>query len=438
MKILVVGCGAREHALVWKLAQHVDVELYNYGSTTNPGIKQLVKEIGLGKATDITAIVSWAKQRVIDIAWIGPEDPLAVGIADVLQAEGIFCIGPTQVLAQLESSKGFARALLDEYHINASPLFKTFFSVAGIEEYINNILNGQCVVKPDGLTGGKGVKIMGEQLQTVNDAVEYCKELFSKGDKQVVLEEKLIGQEFSLMSLSDGTHVIHLPVVQDHKRLGVDDTGPNTGGMGSYSMSNHRLPFITEQDVQQAKTINEQTLQAIQDKYKQAYKGVLYGGFMAVKNGVKLIEYNVRFGDPEIMNLMMILNTDLVKITEAIMNGTLNKINVSFQAKASVCKYLVPQGYPEKPCKDQLINVTEVDTDKVQVFYGSVDKTAQGLIEKGSRTVALVGAADNLVTAEQMVEQEIKKITGPLIHRSDIGTAKLINQRVNMMQRLRN
>ncbi len=436
MKLLVVGSGAREHALLWKLAQHVGVALYNYGPTLNPGIQNLTKEIGRGSVTDVTVVTAWAKQRGINIAWIGPEDPLAAGIVDALEAVGIRCIGPTQALAQLESSKGFTRQLVTKYHIDASPKYQVFTSLAGIAEFSAS-LRDNIVVKPDGLTGGKGVRVMGEHFQDRAGVLEYCEKLFTIGAKQIVIEEKLVGQEFSLMSFSDGKTLKHMPAVQDHKRAYEGDSGPNTGGMGSYSDTNHSLPFLTTADITAAEKINEQVVQALQQELDQEYKGIVYGGFIAVKNGVKLIEYNVRFGDPEVMNLITLLQTDLVTITQAILHQTLDQLDIHFTQQASVCKYVVPEGYPIKPVKDQLINVSAVDQTNVQLFYASVDQTVQGLLEKGSRTIAVVGKGNTLAEAEQNVEREIQKITGPVFHRSDIGTASLLRQRVDMMKKIR-
>lgn len=436
MKILVVGSGAREHTLLWKLVQHAGLDLYNYGPTLNPGIQPLVKEIGRGSVTDVAAVTTWAKARNIEVAWIGPEDPLAAGIVDALQAAGIEAIGPTQALAQLESSKGFTRELLTKHNIAGSPKYQVFTNLAGIAEF-SAALHDQVVVKPDGLTGGKGVRVMGEHFQDQASALSYCQELFTAGAKQVVLEEKLVGQEFSLMSFSDGKTLKHMPVVQDHKRAYDNDAGPNTGGMGSYSDANHILPFLTQADVTAAQNMNEQVVQALQKEIGQEYKGIVYGGFIAVQDGVRLIEYNARFGDPEVMNVMALLQTDLFTITQAILNQTLDQLNIQFAQQASVCKYMVPEGYPAQPVKDQSIDVSAVDVTKVQLFYASVDQTPQGLIEKGSRTIALVGVGQTLAEAEQLAEAEIAKIKGPLFHRQDIGTASLLRQRVEYMRQLR-
>lgn len=437
MNILVIGSGAREHAIIWKLAQSVGVTLYNYGPTINPGISQYTAEVALGSVTDISSVVSWAQQWSIEMVWVGPEAPLESGIVNALEGVGIDCIGPTSLLAQLESSKTFTRDLLAKYDINASPHYQAFTNMDGIDDFILS-LDGQVVVKPDGLTGGKGVRVMGDHFKTTDEVMKYCQELFQAGDKQVLLEEKLIGQEFSLMSFADGKHLAHMPAVQDHKRAYDNDEGPNTGGMGSYSDANHMLPFITEDDIQRAQEINDATLQAMGKEFEQEYKGIMYGGFIAVKDGVRLIEYNARFGDPEAMNLLSLLETDFLEISKAMINRSLDQLDVQFAPKASVCKYVVPEGYPDEPVVDQPIDVSAVDTNKVTLFYGSVDQTDTGLIEKGSRTVGVTAVADTITEAEEIAEAEIQKITGPLFHRQDIGTAELIQKRTDMMNSIRN
>lgn len=436
MNIAVIGTGAREHALTWKLAQAGSATLFNYGPTRNPGMLQLCAEIGQGDVTDVTAVLDWCKDRQIDIVWIGPEAPLAAGLVNALEAFGIACIGPTQQMARLESSKSFTRELLEKYDIHASPIFRVFTSMEGIDDYMWS-LHDDVVIKPDGLTGGKGVRVMGAQLKTRDDAKQYCEELFADGAKRIVIEEKLVGQEFSLMSFSDGCHLVHMPAVQDHKRAFVGDTGPNTGGMGSYSDTNHSLPFLNDHDIAFAREINERTMQAIQEECGEEYKGVIYGGFMAVRSGVRLIEYNARFGDPEVMNLLSLLDTSLVEVTQAIANRTLDRLNVQFAQRASVCKYVVPNGYPDAPTKGELIDLAQVDTSRVQLFYGSVDQTDAGLRLAGSRAIGVVATGSTIADAEQVVEQEIQKITGAVFHREDIGTAALIASRVQMLRNVR-
>ena len=204
------------------------------------------------------------------------------------------------------------------------------------------------------------MRVAGDHLHSQDDALSYCQELVSRGD-EFVIEEKLIGQEFSLMSFCDGNTLKHMPAVQDHKRAYEGDTGPNTGGMGTYSDTNHSLPFLNDNDIAKAHAINTSTVRALKDKFGVGYKGVLYGGFITTAKGVKLIEYNARFGDPEAMNVLPLLDSDFVEICNGIANGTLENVDVKFQHKATVCKYAVPEGYPDNPTKGGPIAVSGIE-----------------------------------------------------------------------------
>jgi fusion protein PurCD len=259
--------------------------------------------------------------------------------------------------------------------------------------------------------------------------------LTDKGD-EFVIEEKFIGEEFSLMSFCDGDTLKHMPAVQDHKRAYEGDTGPNTGGMGTYSDANHSLPFLTKNDIVEAHQINTQTAKAVKDKFGEGYQGILYGGFMATESGVKLIEYNARFGDPEAMNVLSLLDSDFIEICNGITDGTLENLDVKFQNKATVCKYAVPEGYPNSPVKNELINISKIENPD-GLFYASVDIQNGKLVEAGSRTVAVVGVADSISNAENIAEKEVSAIDGPLFHRSDIGTDMVIQKRINHMRSLR-
>lgn len=425
--VLVVGSGAREHAIARAIKRSAHAPtLFCFGSSINPGITALCEDYATGPLIDTTAVVAWAKNHGVDWAIIGPENPLEAGIVDALEATGISCIGPKKLLAQIESSKSFTRQLLVDYHIPASPTFQHFNTLVGVHEFMES-LNGNYVVKADGLMGGKGVKVSGDHLHSIHDGIAWCEELIRE-NKTFLIEEKLIGQEFSLMSFSDGTNLAHMPVVQDHKRAFTGDTGPNTGGMGSYSDATHLLPFLTEEDVLRAQAINQATIDALRHKYSDSYRGVLYGGFIATKQDVKLIEYNARFGDPESMNVLAILESDFVELCEAMIAGNLTADHARFAKKATVCKYAVPAGYPDAPIKNEKIDVAAVQNQE-QLYYAAVDAREDGLYETGSRTVAVVGIADTITEAEKIAEAEIQRVKGPLFHREDIGTEKLIKKR---------
>ena len=343
-------------------------------------------------------------------------------------------VGPKKDLAQLETSKAFTRDLLKEYNIPGGPKYKTFDSMNGVVEFLNE-LDENYVVKYDGLAGGKGVKVSGDHLHTHNEAIAYCNELVDGGG-EFVIEEKFVGEEFSLMSFCDGNNLKHMPVVQDHKRAYEGDKGPNTGGMGTYSDANHGLPFLTDDDIAQAHAINISTAKALKDKFGERYTGILYGGFMATVNGVKLIEYNARFGDPEAMNVLSLLETDFIDICVGIVEGTLDQVDVRFANKATVCKYAVPEGYPDSPVKGEPIDVSGISNPD-GLFYASVDIQNGQLVEAGSRTLAVVGIACSISEAEAAAEKEVSSFKGPLFHRTDIGKDEVIRKRVDHMNSLR-
>ena len=430
-KILVIGSGAREHAIIRALDRSPqEKEIYCLASNMNPGIAELCDELTIGNINDPDFVVSYVKEMGATLAIIGPENPLANGVADALWDGGIKVVGPKKDLAQLETSKAFTRDLLNEYDIPGGPQYEIFNSMDRVEDFLTE-LGEHYVVKYDGLAGGKGVKVSGDHLHSHEEALAYCNELVDKNG-EFVIEEKFIGEEFSLMSFCDGETLKHMPAVQDHKRAYEGDTGPNTGGMGTYSDADHSLPFLTEDDIAEAHDINIATATAVKDKFGEGYKGILYGGFMATANGVKLIEYNARFGDPEAMNVLSLLQSDFIDICNGIANGTLENVDVSFQNKATVCKYAVPEGYPDSPVKGEPIDVSGV-TNSDGLFYASVDIQNGQLVEAGSRTVAIVGIADTISEAEAIAEKEVSSISGPLFHRTDIGTEAVIQKRINHM-----
>ena len=430
-KILVIGSGAREHAIVRALIRSPqEKEIYCLASNMNPGIAELSAEILIGNFNDPEFVVSYAKEAGATLAIVGPENPLANGIADALWDTGVKVVGPKKDLAQLETSKAFTRDLLKEYDISGGPQYQIFNSMNGVEDFLN-IFGKNYVVKYDGLAGGKGVKVSGDHLRSHDEALSYCQELVDK-DGKFVIEEKFTGEEFSLMSFCDGDTLKHMPAVQDHKRAYEGDTGPNTGGMGTYSDTNHSLPFLTDDDISQAHSINLATAKALKDRFDDSYKGILYGGFMATATGVKLIEYNVRFGDPEAMNVLSLLESDFIELCHAIADGTLGSVEVQFKKKATVCKYAVPEGYPDNPVKGEPIEISRIENPD-NLFFAAVESSNGQLVESGSRTIAVVGIADSISEAEKIAEKEVSLIVGPLFHRTDIGTNAVIQKRIEHM-----
>ena len=360
-KILVVGSGAREHAIIKSLNRSsYQKEIYCIASNMNPGINELCEDITINDINNCSSVVRYAQEKNVQMAIIGPENPLAAGVSDALWNCNIKVVGPKKDMAQIETSKSFTRDLFKKYQILGGAQYKTFYSMDGVSEFLQQLGNDY-VVKFDGLAGGKGVKVSGEHLTNNNDAIDYCQEIIDSGGK-FVIEEKFVGEEFSLMSFCDGKSLKHMPIVQDHKRAYEGDSGPNTGGMGTYTDVNHSLPFLTINDVKQAKAMNKATIKALGEKCNEQYKGILYGGFIATADGVKLIEYNARLGDPEAMNVLSLIETDFIDICYAITDGTLDRINVQF--KDSLSCYIIYKD-PE---------------DNVAIFYNSTDSTFSRLV----------------------------------------------------------
>ena len=436
MNFLVIGSGAREHIIAQRLVDS-GVSVFSVITNRNPGLIELSKEFLLiqNYRSNLKEIVSFSQVNDIGCAVIGPENPLALGLSDILWKKGIPVVGPTQQLAQIETSKGFTRDLLSANNLDVSPRYKRFKSMNGVKEFILE-LSGEYVVKYDGLMGGKGVKVSGEHLMSIDDGVSYCSELIKIGGT-FVIEEKLYGEEFSLMSFCDGSSVEHMPAVQDHKRAYEGDIGPNTGGMGSYTDSNHSLPFLSDNELNQAREINENVSYALKNEYETGYKGILYGGFMATSNGVKLIEYNARFGDPEAMNLLTLLDTDFASVCMGIVEGCLD--SVKFRSEASVCKYIVPKGYGTEPAKDATIVVNDSYRDYSDLYYAAVNLEKTGEITTtSSRAAAIISTGSNITEAEENCESGISYISGNNIFvRHDIAKPYLIQKRIDNMEKLR-
>lgn len=450
-KILLIGNGAREHCIAETLKRSPQgVELGVFASAVNPGIATLASEYHVGNYMNHEEVCKFAEKFKPEFVFIGPDDPIGSGLADALRAIKIEAVGPWKLydfllglpsvaplksLARLESSKSFTRDLVEKYGIPGNPKYKVFFAEEGLREWMEE-LGGEYVVKADGLLGGKGVQVSGEHLKTFEEGIEFAKASIEKFGR-VVVEEKFVGVEFSLMSFCDGTHVVDMPAAQDHKRAFEGDTGPNTGGMGTYGDADGSLPFLTTEDLAAAHEITVQVAAALKQECGAEFKGIMYGGFMAVKDGVRLIEYNARFGDPEVMNVLPLLKTDFVTLCEALIEGTLDQLPVEFEKKATVVKYVCPEGYPTAPVKNVKIEIGEVPAG-VKMYYASVDGREDGLYLLGSRSVAMVGIGANLAEAEALAENAVNAVSGPVFHRKDVGTAALIQKRVEAMKGLRN
>ena len=436
VKVLIIGHGAREHVIGEALIRS-GANLYAFMSSKNAGLEDLSQgRIKVHSEMDFKEIIDYCKLNSIDFVVVGPEAPLVVGIVDAIERNGIPCIGPRIEAAQLEGSKIFTRRLLEKYKISSNIKSKKFDSMENVENYIKDLGVKNIVVKPDGLTGGKGVKVYGDHLFSKQDILDYCQTLV-KQKSLFLIEEKIEGEEFTLQTFVDGKNVVGTPLVQDHKRAYEDDTGPNTGGMGSYSMENHLMPFITQNDVDEALEDMKKVVAAVKAETGVEYKGFLYGGYMKTVKGIKLIEFNSRLGDPEAMNVLPILKTDFIDVCMGIINGNL-KSNIEFENKATVCKYLAPEGYPGSPKKDELVKIDKNKLKQIgaRYYYASVYRKGDEVFTTTSRAIGVVGIANDLESAEKIAEQGIGCISGKLFYRKDVGTLKLLQKRIDHMNSL--
>ena len=440
---LLVGNGAREHAIAEAICKNANVRLYAFMSVNHPGIYSLVKKSGgwlaVGDIHSPKQVEAFAEGKGISLAFPSPDAVLAAGVTDALLIAGVPCASPTKEAARLEWDKAYCRELLRDFKVPGAPKFGIFDNESEAHSFIDSCF-GQVAVKPSGLTGGKGVKVTGFQLKDGNEAKQYATELISTklgGGANIVIEEKLDGEEFSLQAFSDGSKVYGMPLVQDHKRAYVGDLGPNTGGMGSYSDANHLLPFLRKKHRDSALSIMQKTIEAFRKKTGKPFIGVLYGGFMATKGGVKLIEYNARFGDPEAMNVLSILTSDLYGILEQMASHKIAKAP-EFEKKATVCKYLVPEGYPGKSVIDQPLKIDEaaLAASGARTYYASVYEKNGVVYTQSSRSLGVVGIASTIEEAEKVSESACSAISGRVWHREDIGTPELLKRRIEHMKRI--
>jgi len=435
MKVLMVGGGAREQCIASKLVED-GAEIYTVMKNKNPGLAELSTDVLLAPDTDVHKIVGWAAEQGIQMAVIGPEAPLEQGIVDELENMGIPSVGPNKSCARLETSKSFTRNLLEKYDIPGNPKYRVFTDQEGMGDFLSEL--GEFVIKDEGLAGGKGVKLSGEHLANVDEGVEYAMSCIHKSGA-VVIEEKFVGEEFSLQCLTDGETVIGSPLAQDHKRLLEGDKGPNTGGMGSYSDSNHLLPFLSQEDYDAALEITQRVCHALKQECGIPYKGVMYGGFIATKDGVRLVEYNARYGDPEVMNILPLLESSLLDAFKAIVEGNLADVQFKWSQKATVCKYVVPVGYGVKSEGGHPLEVDEtaIQNAGAKLFYASVDLREDGLYTGTSRSLAVVGIGDNLSEAEEKAEKALQHVKGHVFMRHDIGTPEAIERKISRLKSMR-
>ncbi|NHN48827.1 phosphoribosylamine--glycine ligase [Halostella sp. JP-L12] len=424
--VLLVGGGGREHAIARAL-EGSDCELYACAGNRNPGIARVAEGFETLDSTDTDPVVEYAESVDATLAVIGPESYLAEGVVDALEDVGVYAFGPKREQARIETDKRFQREFMAEHDVPGCPDFASFTDPDEAAAYIDEY-DGDLAVKPTGLTGGKGVRVTGDQI-TKEEAKEYVRE---SGYDEFVLEERLVGEEFTVQAFVANGEVRVTPAVQDHKRAYEGDEGPNTGGMGSYSDAVSRLPFMTEDDYAEAVDIIEATVDAL-----DGYRGVLYGQFMLGVDGPRVVEFNARFGDPEAMNTLPVLETDFLDVLTGARDGE-SLPELAFAEQATVCKYAVPEGYPTDPKSGAKVKVDEESAGDALLFYASVDERDDGIYTTTSRSFAVVGLGDTIAEAEGIAEDALA-VAGEegLRIRHDIGTADLVQRRIDHLNDLR-
>lgn len=417
MKVLIVGGGGREHALAWKLAQSPKVKKL-YAAPGNGGISALAECVDI-EANNITELVKFAKKKKIGLTVVGPEDPLANGIVDEFIKNDLPIFGPTKAAAQIESSKSFAKNIMMKYKIPTAK-HRTFNDSAKAKEFIKK-KEGPVVVKADGLAAGKGVipcRTKEEALKAVSLIMEEM--AFGEAGSEIVIEEYLEGEEASILAFSDGSTVIPMVSSQDHKCIYDGDKGPNTGGMGAYSPA----PVVSE------KMENDIYCKILvpmiegMKSYGVEYKGILYAGLMITDSGPKVIEFNCRFGDPELQVVLPRMKTDLIEPMIACMNGTLDKVKLQWDPRPSVCVVMASSGYPGKYEKEKPIKGLDTveNMEDIIVFHAGTVRKDNLIVSSGGRVLGVTGLGIDIPTAIGLTYSAVNQIHFENAYfRKDIG-----------------
>ncbi len=422
MKILLIGSGGRENALAWKLAQSKKVDQL-FIAPGNPGTAEFGKNIDF-RANDQEALLEFALKEKIDITVVGPEAPLAAGIVDLFKENGIKVFGPEKTAAQLEGSKVFAKNLMKKYDIPTAE-YQSFSDPKKAAEYIKG-KGAPIVVKAEGLAAGKGVIVAQEVEEAVN-AVEkiMIDEKFGDAGEKIVVEEYLEGEEATILSFCDGETIIPMIPSQDHKPAYDGGRGPNTGGMGAYAPA----PVVTDELMEYFKAnIMQKTLDALKSE-KIDFKGIIYFGLMIKDGEAKVLEYNVRFGDPEAQVVLPLLKTDLVEIIEAVLKGRLAEINIEWSTQKALCVVMASGGYPIKyEVSKKITGVDDVkQNDELIVFQAGTKLIDEELYTAGGRVLAVTALADDFKEVIDKAYAGVEKIHFEDYHiRSDIGHKALI------------
>ena len=420
MKILVIGSGGREHAIIKKIKQNKNVSKI-YAIPGNGGIERDAICINI-KATDINAIKDFAKKNNIDYAIVTPDDPLVAGLVDALEEIKIPCFGPNKNAAIIEGSKVFAKNLMKKYKIPTAE-YETFESYDKAIEYLKTAPM-PTVIKADGLALGKGV-IIAETKEKAFDTVKNIMKdkAFGKSGDRIVIEEFLEGVEVSILSFTDGKTIIPMISSMDHKRIGDKDTGLNTGGMGTIAPN----PYYTKEIAKECfDKIFIPTISAM-NKESRTFKGCLYFGLMITKYGAKVIEYNCRFGDPETQVILPLLKSDLLDIMIATTNGNLDKVKVEFENKSAACIIMASEGYPLEYKKGFAINIPKDIIERV--YFAGVKKENEKLLTNGGRVLGITNIADTLDKAIKLSYEDAKQISFEgAYYRKDIGEKALLKK----------
>lgn len=417
MKVLVIGSGGREHALVWKISQSPRVSKI-YCAPGSSGIAELATLVPIA-ADQIEELADFAANEKIDLTIVGPELPLTLGISDLFESRGLRIFGPNKAAAQLEGSKAFAKEILHENNIPTAS-FGTFADAAPAKVYLAQ-QKAPYVIKADGLAAGKGVLICADR-QEAEEAIEeiLVRKAFGEAGEKLVIEEFLEGEEASFMVLTDGEHVLPLASSQDHKRVFNNDEGPNTGGMGAYSPAPAVTPAVHER-------ISREILAPLLAGLKRRgirYRGVIYVGLMIAGDGPKVLEFNARFGDPECQPIMMRLKSDLVPLLEATIDGKLDQVNAEWYDDPAVCVVLCADGYPGPYSKGREIHGLGELKDWANgfVFHAGTAKHEDHWVTTGGRVLGVTARGKNITDAVKEVYRAIGRISWSGMHyRKDIA-----------------
>jgi len=416
MKILVVGKGGREHALVWKLAQSREVEKI-YCAPGNAGIAKIAETAPI-EINDLTGLAEFAQAKKIALTVVGPELPLTLGIVDVFEERGLRIFGPTRQASEIEGSKAFAKDFMQRYHIPTAR-FRIFSDAMEAIEFVSSA-SYPVVIKASGLAAGKGTAIVydiGEAKKTVEDFM--IKKVFGEAGERLVVEEFLDGEEVTVMALTDGERVIPMVSAQDHKRIFDGDKGPNTGGMGAYAPTNVIPEKMMKRIVDE---VLEPTINGLAEMGR-LYKGVLYTGLIVTDRGPKVLEYNCRFGDPETQAVLPLLESDLVEIFSDIADGYLNIEEIKWKDKSCVCVVLASRGYPESAEKGKVIEGLEnCDSSECIIFHAGTARGDRKIITNGGRVLGVTAVDSTLKGAVSKVYNVIESINfDGMQYRHDIG-----------------